>query len=101
MRNALAGFADDHKSKHLCWRGDDEFEVTDSQYGDGDGYPHTREERPRPSTMTGCSTSRERGTSGHAAAPTEAREGCSGLVGEACARQLDGGVDGRRPPHPR
>ena len=22
--------------------------------------------------------------------PTEAREGCSGLVGEACARQLDG-----------
>ena len=25
-------------------------------------------------------------------------EGCSGLVGEACARQLDGGVDGRRPP---
>ena len=31
--------------------------------------------------------------------PTEAREGCSGLVGEACARQLDGVVDGRRPPH--
>ena len=30
--------------------------------------------------------------------PTEAREGFSGLVGEAeaCARQLDGGVDGRR-----
>ena len=28
--------------------------------------------------------------------PTEAKEGCSGLVGEACARQLDGGVDGRR-----
>ena len=28
--------------------------------------------------------------------PTEAREDCSGLVGEACARQLDGGVDGRR-----
>ena len=33
--------------------------------------------------------------------PTEAREGCSGLVGDACARQLDGGVDGRRPPHCR
>ena len=33
--------------------------------------------------------------------PTEAREGCSGLVGEACARQLDGGVDGRRPPYRR
>ena len=40
---------------------------------------------------------RERGTSGHAAAHsehTEAREGCSGLMGEAYARQLDGGVDG-------
>ena len=24
------------------------------------------------------------------AAPSEAREGCSGLVGDACARQLDG-----------
>ena len=33
--------------------------------------------------------------------PTEAREGCSGLVGDACARQLDGGVDGRRPPYRR
>ena len=33
--------------------------------------------------------------------PTEAREGCSGLVGEACARQLDGGVDGRRTPYRR
>ena len=33
--------------------------------------------------------------------PTEAREGCSGLVGDACARQLDGGVDGRRPPYGR
>ena len=32
---------------------------------------------------------------------SEAREGCSGLVGEACARQLDGGVDGRRPPYPQ
>ena len=31
--------------------------------------------------------------------PTESREGCSGLVGDACARQLDGGVDGRRPPY--
>ena len=31
--------------------------------------------------------------------PTEAREGCSVLVGDACARQLDGGVDGRRPPY--
>ena len=30
--------------------------------------------------------------------PTEAREGCSGLVGDACARQLDGVVDGRRHP---
>ena len=30
--------------------------------------------------------------------PTEAREGCSGLVGDACAHQLDGGVDGQRPP---
>ena len=33
--------------------------------------------------------------------PTEAREGCSGLMGDACARQLDGGVDTadvRRPP---
>ena len=26
--------------------------------------------------------------------PTEAREGCSGLVGDVCARQLDGVVDG-------
>ena len=33
--------------------------------------------------------------------PTEAREGCSGIVGDACARQLDGGVDGRRPPYRR
>ena len=33
--------------------------------------------------------------------PTEAREGCSGLMGDACARQLDGGVDGRRPPYRR
>ena len=33
--------------------------------------------------------------------PLKAREGCSGLVGDACARQLDGGVDGRRPPYPR
>ena len=32
--------------------------------------------------------------------PTEAREGYSGLMGDACARQLDGGVDGRRPPLP-
>ena len=40
----------------------------------------------------------ECGTGGHAAAalPTEAREGCPGLVGDPCARQLDGGVDGRR-----
>ena len=30
--------------------------------------------------------------------PTEAREGSSGLVGDACARQLDGGDDDRRPP---
>ena len=37
------------------------------------------------------------GTSGHAAAHSEAREGCSGLVGDACARQLDGGVRSRRP----
>ena len=45
---------------------------------------------------------RERGTSGHAAAHTEAREGCrlASCRREACARQLDGGVDGvarRRP----
>ena len=33
--------------------------------------------------------------------PTEANEGCSGLVGDACVRQLDGGVDGRRPPYRR
>ena len=33
--------------------------------------------------------------------PTEAREGSSGLVGDACACQLDGGVDGRRPPYRR
>lgn len=33
--------------------------------------------------------------------PTEVREGCPGLVGDACARQLDGGVLGRRLPHPR
>ena len=30
--------------------------------------------------------------------PTEAREGSSGLVGDAFARQLDGVVDNRRPP---
>ena len=41
---------------------------------------------------------RTRGTSAAMPPPTEAREGCPGLVGDACARQLDDGVDGRRPP---
>ena len=30
--------------------------------------------------------------------PTEAREGCSGHVGDACTHQLDGVDDNRRPP---
>ena len=52
-------------------------------------------------TRSSAARVRERAAPAAMPPPTEAREGCSGLVGEACARQLDGGVDGRRPPYRR
>ena len=52
-------------------------------------------EKDRTDPRVGCSRVRERGTSGHMPPPTEAREGCSGLVGDACTHQLDGVDDDR------
>ena len=61
-------------------------------------YGSKRSDGPEHRPLEGAARESECGTSGHAPMamppPTEAKEGCSGLVGEACARQLNGGVDG-------
>ena len=59
---------------------------------------HLRYIRPRASAARGCANAAPVAMP----PPTETSiEGCPGLVGDACARQLDGGVDGRRPPYRR
>ena len=74
-----------------------------SVYGTFASPPSAQKARTDPTSPWTSRASAARGCANPNAAPTamplptEAREGCSGLVGEACARQLDGGVDGQRP----